>query len=416
MSAPVAQADADVLAECMALSSADDDVHACLDNYLDVMDGSIGEVVGSIRGTLRGEPLAAFERSQASFEAFRRDNCLWYLAFTTPRSDAEKIAKNCLAGSSLDRLVELQGLMLADTEAVFTFDGYYAFDSDRNSFQPCGSERRFWMAGDDNAIASLQQQYLERTSEEGQLMFVRLDGALQQADDARPEHAGRFKLDAVRALREPQDTDCRLPGGSPPVVAASDIPVGPRPTGDRAVSDNPVADPDSDPDPLAGIDVDAEAVPAAPDRAVRDDRLIAYFGAWLADCETRAGRSACRLVVDFDDGDLPRLTLARGEDALTRVTLALPSGAAATAEQVRWSVDDQTLGVIQSARLRQGDQGVELALLDQRFVDDRLLPLLRDGYTLSVNTLGDDTARQATLVGLTRALAFADDFIGLGDP
>jgi len=413
-------ADADVLGECVALSGVDDDVHACLDNYLDVTDERIGQAVGGVRETLSGEPLVAFERAQSAFERFRRDNCLWYLAFNAPRTEAEKIAKGCLARLSLQRLVELQGLLVVDGGTVFAFDGHYVFDATRNSFQPCGSARRFWVDGDDVAVASLQQQYLERTTDEGQRLFARVDGALVGPVEDRAGHVGRLRLDRVEELRMPRASDCRLPGGAPSVQPTDDAgadPVTPlaqrlgdgdadessASTADLRVMDavapdNPVADPDT-------LDVR------------RDERLTAYFGAWLAECEAKAGGATCGVAVDFDgtEGALPVLTLVRDGGDRTGITLALPPDAATTADQVRWRVDDVSLGVIDGARLRQGDDGVELAMLDQRFVDERLLPLLRRGYTLHIDTLGDGTNRRATLVGLSRALAFADDFIDAGN-
>ena len=103
-----------VLQECTNQSPDIDDIHACLDNYLDIMDANIDDVSIFLDRTLEGPSLAGFKRSQQAFVQYRRQNCLWYLEFSSPRSEAEQIAKNCLATMSQQRLSELQRLMAAD--------------------------------------------------------------------------------------------------------------------------------------------------------------------------------------------------------------------------------------------------------------------------------------------------------------
>lgn len=421
-SASARAAGPDVLAECMALSSEQDDIHACLDNYLDVMDDNIRDITAFIQRELDGTPRIAFERAQAAFETYRRENCLWYLAFSTPRRQAEQIAKNCLARMSIDRLAELQALLARGDTPSQAIDGYYVFGNNRNSFRPCGSERRLWVDGDDGAVATLQQQYLENTTAELQLMFASVTGTVGDDANGRAEHDGVLMLQSVRALRVPSDADCRLPSGSPPVTAATPDDTSPAPTVEERLADaapvqrepdpapaaparvNPVADPDSL--PALGTP------PAAP--VERDERLTAYFGAWLADCTDDGERAGCRLAVAFDGGgNAPELSLRRREDGTTTVRLSLPDGAASLADEVRWSIDGYGFGSIDGARLRSGDEGLELVIEQRGFVRDELLPLMRDGGTVSIETGGDGRRRSATLMGLTRALGFADDYLGV---
>jgi len=101
----------DALEVCRGQSGFPEDIVACLDNYLDLLDQNLGDLTIFIDGELRGGDRAAFNRAQNSFYNYRRENCLWYLALGTERVEAEQVAKNCLAKMSQDRLAELQGLI-----------------------------------------------------------------------------------------------------------------------------------------------------------------------------------------------------------------------------------------------------------------------------------------------------------------
>jgi len=94
------------LEECMKLSDADIDINNCIDNYLDLMDDNIRDISEFIANDLNDAPLDQFQLSQLAFFEYRKQNCLWYLEFSSPQNVAEKIAKNCLAKMSQDRLSE----------------------------------------------------------------------------------------------------------------------------------------------------------------------------------------------------------------------------------------------------------------------------------------------------------------------
>ena len=109
--------ESEILQQCRNLSLADDDIHNCLDNHLDLMDENLSDLLDFIRRELASsldntQALNALDRSQQAFETYRTENCLWYLEFSSPRNIAEQIAKNCLAGMSEDRLAELQRCLL----------------------------------------------------------------------------------------------------------------------------------------------------------------------------------------------------------------------------------------------------------------------------------------------------------------
>ena len=498
----------DVLAECMALTDDEDEVHACLDNYLDVMDDNIDDLEAFLRRELDGGALAGFERSQSAFASYRRENCLWYLGFNSPRSNAEKLAKNCLARMSLDRLAELQSLLVRDEDASRAVDGFYVYGANRNSFRPCGTDARYWIEGDAGAVGALQQGYAALATAELQVMFASVDGRIEENSDAPVDHDGVLRVRSVRDVRVPSDGDCRLPDGSPPVtsvVAAgtggperpgrdgspgvaervADVPARaadggePSDTGDDrdaiaraepsgapedapsaedwieysagvsapvgAVVDpavdltvdppadppadladpaaNPVADPDAvrSPPPAPAPAPPATAatpVPPAPDlpEVAPGQRLTAYFGAWLADCEAALDGRSCRVAVDLGDGgDPPTLALLRG-DAGTTVELSLPEREIGAAADVDWAIDGYAFGGAGNGAVTVGAEGTVVRVADPRFVAEELVPLMKRGSTLvlDVDSGGSNERLEGTLVGLTRALGFADGFLSDG--
>ena len=160
---PLAKAYANnVLEECIALSPQANDIHVCLDNYLDDMDKNIAEITAVIENEMSGESLAAFAQAQQAFTTYRRRNCLWYLQFSSPRSEAEQIAKNCLVSMSQQRLSEMQSLLDAGSDEAGVLQGYYVYGADRNSFWPCGMDSRYWVEGENTVVSELQQEYLNQ--------------------------------------------------------------------------------------------------------------------------------------------------------------------------------------------------------------------------------------------------------------
>ena len=493
----------DVLAECMALTGDDDEVHACLDNYLDVMDDNIDDLEAFLRRELDGGALAGFERSQSAFASYRRENCLWYLGFNSPRSNAEKLAKNCLARMSLDRLAELQSLLVRDDDASRAVDGFYVYGANRNSFRPCGTDARYWIEGDAGAVGALQQGYAALATADLQVMFASVDGSIEENSDAPVDHDGVLRVRSVRDVRVPSDGDCRLPDGSPPVTSVAAVETGgPDRDGSRDVAErvadvparaaggepsdtgddrdaiaraepsgasedapsaedwieysagaaapagpvvdltvdppadlaadpaaNPVADPDAvRPPPPAPAPAPAPAAPAAvaalappaPDlpEVAPGERLTAYFGAWLADCEAATDGRSCRVAVDLGDGgDPPTLALLR-RDAGTTVELSLPERRIGAASDVDWAVDGYAFGGAGTGAVTVGAEGTVVRVADPRFVAEELVPLMKRGSTLvlDVDSDGSSERLEGTLVGLTRALGFADGFLSDGGP
>ena len=263
------------LAQCREQSLELDQIHNCLDQYLDVLDSNMETMNGFLEQSLSGVALTGLGLSQQAFIEYRQQNCLWYLDFSSPRADAEQIAKNCLASMTQDRLQELQGLVSAgdDTDDNMV-EGFYVYGSDRNSFQPCGSNTRYFVEGDQGAVNFLQQSYLAQATSDRQLLYAMVLGALDDEESSVPGYQGVLALTNLIELRVPTDLDCSLP--NPPqnvLITDEDIDV-----------------------PESAIEVfdDEQQAPDEPEQ-----QLIAYFGDWTVDCTESSGLKTCALGVDL---------------------------------------------------------------------------------------------------------------------
>ena len=405
-----------ILQQCRDLSLADDDIHNCLDNYLDVMDANLADISDLIRSELSASAaesagLQAFEASQQAFENYRASNCLWYLEFSGPRSEAEQIAKNCLASMSEQRLAELQLL----TEAQSGSDqvaGYYVYGTERNTFQSCGSDKRYWVEGENVVVSELQQLYLSKADADLQIMFVELTGDVSTEEvETFPGHDGVFTLQAIATLRTPVDSDCAIPR------AAATLAVN---------QQNQTTEQNETP---AVIETPA-AEETNPEEPVQS--LTAYFGDWIARCEQLGSNYGCVLSIDMaspadvDGEDPAALLITRRSKARTVIDMDVPLGLAPSLddiEKLHWKVDSVNFGALLHSRLEsRGADGAQThirqALRERWFIRDELLPVMRTGRELSVSLLpdaDDELVLSATLNGLTRALEFADDFTAAED-
>lgn len=206
------------LKECAELSPRLDDIHLCMDNYLDIMDSNISGITDYLAESLSGDALAGLDRSQQAFVEYRRQNCLWYLEFSSPRTEAEQIAKNCLASMSQQRLAELQALVAVEDTSGQALSGYYVYGAGRNSFQLCGSEERYWLEGDASLINRAQQLYLSLSTSDSQALYAVFAGELDRDAQAPDEHQGVFRLTTLIDISLSTDADCRVPGNLPKAV------------------------------------------------------------------------------------------------------------------------------------------------------------------------------------------------------
>ncbi len=389
--------DYNVLQECMKLSSDDVDINNCIDNYLDLMDDNIQDITEYIARDLDDASLNQFQLSQQAFFDYRKQNCLWYLEFSSPQAVAEKIAKNCLAKMSQYRLAELQSLIATDQGKANTLRGFYVYGASRNSFQPCGSDQRYWVVGDNEQVGQLQQDYLNQSTASLQVLYAELRGSIVPNQDY-PEHSGEVRLTAVTMLSPPSDSQCRLPKGATANTLAT----------------LPEVKPAAVPEP--------EPVVQTPDEP--EQLLRAYFGEWLAECKQNKSSFTCELAVSFTgdgvtDENRPELRMSRRASKRTLLYMKFPDREVDSPAKIRWRVDNFAFGDIVGSEIRVDEAGTQQLVHEKKFLRDDLMPLFIKGTELGVEVLVDvDDDRgerfEASLKGLTRALNFADDFIASG--
>lgn len=390
-----------VLKECRTLSPALDDVHACLDNYLNIMDGNIAGITDFLAASLSGDALAGLKRSQQAFVEYRRQNCLWYLDFSSPRADAEQIAKNCLASMSQKRLSELQALVSVEDKSGQALRGFYVYGPGRNSFQQCGSKERFWLEGDTTLVSRAQQLYLSVATSELQVLYGVFAGTIDKQAQAPAEHQGVLEISTLIDLRVPTEADCRLPGDAVLSVPGAALSEGQGGTGPEAPDDE-------------------EAV----EQEEPEQQLIAYFGAWLVDCTETAGDRVCNLEVQFEENKAgspspAKVKINRQNKQATRLEVVFFDREIDSPSRIRWTVDTMEFGDIVGSEIRVDESDTRQLVPDGKFLNDELLPMMIKGTTLYIEVLEsvDDFVGEeleATLRGLTKALAFSDEFVREG--
>jgi len=397
---------ANALEQCITLSSQVDDIHTCMDNYLDDLDKNLATLVGRVQQRSTAQGQAAFSQAQISFENYRRANCLWYLQFNQPREVAEQIAKNCLADSTQQRISELQSILERPDDKKSLVSGYYVYGVGSNSFQPCGSQNRYWVAGDDELVNGLQQAYLAQATTDLQVLYVTLKGKLRDDSGAQAAHDGVFELAQAGELRVPTESDCYAPVGvtaslTPAAQLASDV-------AEQTLASN------NDESPTEPVEEEVL------------QELTAYFGDWLAACRQEGDQTQCDLQVAFNakgeagatiaDDAAVTLSLLRRSGERTIATLRLPGREVDSPTKILWSVDALFIGDIVDSDIRVDESATRQILTSSSFVSGDLVPVMLKGNDISVELLKsyyDDNGEvfEASLVGLTRALAFADDFV-----
>ena len=85
--------------------------------------------------------------------------------------------------------------------------------------------------------------------------------------------------------------------------------------------------------------------------------------------------------------------------------------------RIRWNVDEESIGDIALSVIRVDESGTRQIVADPDYLRLELIPQLKAGDRVGVEVVDsvDDPTGDTwigSLVGLTRALNFADDFIG----
>lgn len=204
-------------------------------------------------------------------------------------------------------------------------------------------------------------------------------------------------------IRVPNESDCRLPSGQAAAFSAL-----------ASTSITPVEPAVAAPEPVV-----------AEEQEEPQQQLVAYFGAWIADCIENDGNRRCNLQVDMqadgsaNEGEMPTLSVARKTRQRTTIEVRFPDREIDTPQRIRWGVDAYVFGDILGSEIRVDEAATRQLVNERRFINEDLMPLMVGGGKLTLDVLAsvDDRTGEkfsATLRGLTRALAFADEFVSDG--
>ncbi len=309
----------DALQVCRDQSPLTDDIHSCLDNYLDLMDRNLGDLTIYIDGELRGRERAAFNRAQNSFYSYRRENCLWYLEIGGPRVEAEQVAKNCLADMSQNRLAELQSLIA--------------------SYQNPGIN--------DPAIDPLSATADSEATE-------------NEALASNPEANEQTSEGASESATESANAEDANAGG-----------------------------------------------------------LSAYLGQWQVTC-TDSGSKRCTIDVPLEplsgesSGSIMRVIRRTNERSI--VELHFPGVEISSPDKISWRVDNYSFGAVPGSIISVKADMLRQIINERKFLRDDLMPLFRSGSEVGITVLAEVDGSEgeeyeATLLGFSRAVTFADEFI-----
>ena len=389
------------LAKCRSQSSELEQIHACMDGYLDTIDGNMRSIADFLGESFNPEARLRLRQAQQTFLDYRRDNCLWYTDFSATDAVANQVAKNCVANMTRARLQELYGLVTANAQGSQVIEGYYVREAEQNYFQPCGRTERYWVNGEAGLSDLLRQNYSTFASNEGQRLHAMFVGRLNSQVQSQEFYQGILQLDALMGLRVPTGEDCsqsdETASGS---ISASDID---EPDTVREVFDDEV-----------------------PQLEEPEQQLAAYFGDWIVDCFELRGQKSCKMEVNLTKGGdesgadrsslSPRLVVNRASEQSTFIQVVFPERVIQSPTLVRWQIDQTSLGDIAGSKISVDPFEARLLVNESEFLVNELMPLLRDGSRIvfSVQASSDGGAGDTfagNLQGFSNSLAFVDDFL-----
>ena len=110
------------------------------------------------------------------------------------------------------------------------------------------------------------------------------------------------------------------------------------------------------------------------------------------------------------------MTLNRTARQSTFMELNFPDREIDSPTLIRWQVDEATFGDVVSSEIRVDQLGARQLISESAFLTTELLPALVRGDQVYINVLqsvDDDSGDEftGTLIGLSKALGFADDFV-----
>ena len=98
----------------------------------------------------------------------------------------------------------------ADSAPAETHRGYYVFGHEVRTFQPCGSDRIFWVKTDQQISQQLREQHQQLTTKPYEPVYVEVTGhfAGRAAAGFAADYEGQIVVESVDLVRTMQTDDC----------------------------------------------------------------------------------------------------------------------------------------------------------------------------------------------------------------
>ena len=89
-------------------------------------------------------------------------------------------------------------------------EGYYIYGHEANTFQPCGSEKIYWVVGADEVVGELTKKYYGITSDPYEEVYVKLNGSFgpKATDGFAADFDGTFTVTGIVAVEKKPPVDC----------------------------------------------------------------------------------------------------------------------------------------------------------------------------------------------------------------
>ena len=100
----------------------------------------------------------------------------------------------------------------AQKDTVSVHKGVCVLSGGQNYFRPCGYAQTYWVAGEQEVLLILRQQYNKTAKVPADQVYVELRGlmGLKVSEGAAAKHDGILRVDSVLAIRERKGNECAL--------------------------------------------------------------------------------------------------------------------------------------------------------------------------------------------------------------
>ena len=90
------------------------------------------------------------------------------------------------------------------------YSGHYVHGGEVETFQPCGSERVYWVRGSIKLLGELRESHSELTDRPYQEIYVEMTGEMgPKATEGFPaEYDGQFMIGTIKIIRAATTADC----------------------------------------------------------------------------------------------------------------------------------------------------------------------------------------------------------------